>query len=387
MKFLQETLSAKSGVLKEIRSVLVQKTGIILVMVVDAICAHYLGELGAFGMFAAVASLIAVVTAPWGNAAATEGALALGEDDRPLAARRFGVYAIDPLYISVIAIVMVFVLSGHMAVWLGESGDQASAYMFWALVAKLIGHVPMAGVKAMRKSGNTHEIIASTWILSLVNCLGNIVSIYLGWGIEGLAISWAVAEMAAAYIPIAAARRHELLAVPTFGDVKHVARKAIAGYIAAIPGTGVCALRTVVYATLSGDVLSAFIAIRQGYESANNLASQLAKVGVAANQRCEEGAQHAYKWSILVRGVSMPIAYYLGGMPAIVMTLFGHFALMAYCSVQSRADYVTNAKASGGADVVWACLIGLMLATDSCSLAWLLGARYAQQLTYAALAR
>lgn len=368
---------------REVKAVFIQKTGILMVVVVDAICAGWLGELGSFGRVSAAFALIGVITEPWGKVAATEGALAL-RDDRARSARLFGAYAIDPIYIVILASAFIAVQSGYVASLLG---DEASAYLWWALVAKAVGHLPMAGVKALRKSGNTGDIISSTWILSATNCIGNALSIWYGWGMEGLAASWAVAEVLAAWIPLSRAHRRGLLAIPTWSDLRHIAVRTPKLYKAAVPGAAVCLLRTVVYAVTPAAVLAPFVAAEQGYLAANDLSSQLAKVGVAAVQRGAQGSGVAYKWSVYVRIVTSPIALYIGGLPAFVMIVLGHYALFAYCGKEEVADYGGHATAGNKSNIVWACLIGVALAINAGGIWWLFAARYAQQLTYYMFAR
>jgi hypothetical protein len=368
---------------REVKAVFIQKTGILMVVVIDAICAGWLGELGSFGRVSAAFALMGVIAEPWGKVAATEGALAL-RGDRARAARLFGAYAIDPTYIVILASAFVAVQTGYVAAWLG---NEASAYLWWALVAKAVGHLPMAGVKALRKSGNTRDIISSTWILSVTNCIGNALSIWYGWGMEGLAASWAVAEVLAAWIPLSRAHRRGLLAMPTWSDLRHIAVRTPKLYKAAVPGAAVCLLRTVVYAVTPAAVLAPFVAAEQGYIAANNLSSQLAKVGVAAVQRGVAGAALAYKWSVYVRIGAAPIALYIGGLPALAMIVLGHFALFAYCDKEEVADYGGHASAGAKADIVWACLIGVALAAGAGGVWWLFAARYAQQLTYYLFAR
>lgn len=376
-------IKLKGVVGREVKAVFIQKSGILLVIVADAICAGWLGQLGSFGRVSAAFALISVITDPWAKVASTEGALAL-RDDKDRAARLFGAYAIDPLYIAILASAFVAVEMGWAAAWMGE---EAAAYLRWALVAKAVGHLPMAGVKALRKSGNTRDIISSTWILSATNCIGNALSIYCGWGMEGLAASWAVAEVLAAWIPLSRARRRGLLAAPTWADMWHIARLAPKLYKAAVPGAAVCALRTVVYAVTPAAVLAPFVAAEQGYTAANNLSSQLAKVGVAAVQRGATGAEIAYRWSVYVRIGAAPIALFIGGWPALLMILLSHYALFAYCAREEVADYDGHAAAGVKSDVVWACLIGIALALELSGAWWLFAARYAQQLTYYAFAR
>lgn len=372
----------KGQVGREVKAVFIQKSGILLVGVFDALCAAWLGEMASFGRVTAAFALVSVITDPWARVTSTEGALAL-RTDRDLAARLFGAYAVDPLYIAILASAFVAVEIGWVAAWLGE---ESAAYMWWGLVAKAIGHLPMAGVKALRKSGNTRDIIASTWILSATNCIGNALSIYYGWGMGGLAASWAAGELLAAWIPMSRAHRRGLLAVPTWADIRHVASKTPKLYVAALPGAAVCTLRTVVYAVTPSEVVAPFIAARQGYWAANDLSSQLAKVGVAAVQRGAKGAEIAYTWSIYVRLGAVPIALYIGGLPALAMIALGHYALMAYCALDARADYDAHASAGIRADVMWACIIGVALAVNASGVWWLFAARYAQQLTYCVFA-
>ena len=373
----------EEGIGKEVRAVIVQKTGILLVMVADAICAAYLGELASFGRVSAFLTLVAVVTSPWSKVSATEGALAL-RDNVSRAARLFGAYALDPLYIAIVASAFIAIQIGWAAEWLGE---EAAAYLKWALVAKSIGHLPLAGIKALRKSGNTKDIIASTWVLAIINLGGNALSLYHGWGMQGLAISWAVSELVAGCIPVVRAYRRGLLSMPLWVDIRHVASLTPPLYKAAIPGAAVCTLRAVVFAVTPAAVLTPFIAATQGYEAANNLSGQLAKVGVAATQRGADGADLAYKWSWLVRIGAAPIAWYIGGMPAVMMIILGHYALFAFCKREEVADYTGHSMASMRADIVWACLIGIALAIDAGGIWWLFAARYAQQLSYYLFAR
>jgi len=368
---------------REVKAVFIQKTGILMVVVVDAICAGWLGELGSFGRVSAAFALMGVIAEPWGKVAATEGALAL-RGDRARSARLFAAYAIDPIYIVILVSAFMAVQSGYVSSLLG---DEASAYLWWALVAKAVGHIPMAGVKALRKSGNTGDIISSTWILSATNCIGNALSIWYGWGMEGLAASWAVAEVLAAWIPLSRAHRRGLLAMPTWSDLRHIAVRTPKLYKAAVPGAAVCLLRTVVYAVTPAAVLAPFVAAEQGYIAANDLSSQLAKVGVAAVQRGAQGAEIAYKWSVYVRIVCAPITLYIGGLPALAMIVLGHYALFAYCGKDEVADYDGHASAGNKANIVWACLIGVALALNAGGIWWLFAARYAQQLTYYLFAR
>lgn len=368
---------------QEVKAVFIQKSGILLVIIADALCAGWLGELGSFGRVSAAFALISVITDPWAKVASTEGALAL-RDDRTLAARLFGAYAVDPLYIVILASAFVAVQTGWASAWLGE---EAAGYLRWALVAKAIGHLPMAGVKALRKSGNTRDIISSTWILSITNCVGNALSIWQGWGMEGLAASWAVAEVLASWIPLSRAHRRGLLAMPTWADLRHIATLTPKLYKAAVPGAAVCMLRTVVYAVTPAAVLAPFVAAEQGYQAANNLSSQLAKVGVAAVQRGATGAEIAYRWSIYVRVGAAPIALFIGGWPSLLMILLSHYALFAYCGREEVADYDGHAGANTRADIIWACAIGVSLALEMDGVWWLFAARYAQQLTYWAFAR
>ena len=217
---------------REIQAVFVQKTGILMVIAADALAAAWLGDasLGSYGRVAAVLALVAVVTKPWAEVAVTEGALAL-RTDRERAARLFGAYAVDPIYIAILATAFITVQAGWAGAWLGE---EAAAYLRWALAASAIGHLPMAGVKALRKAGHTRDIISSTWLLSITNCIGNALSIKFSWGMEGLAASWAAGELLAAWLPLSRARRRGLLAMPTWADLWHVAAKIPPLMVAAV---------------------------------------------------------------------------------------------------------------------------------------------------------
>ena len=134
-------------------------------------------------------------------------------------------------------------------------------------------------------------------------------------------------------------------------------------------------------------VIAPFIAAKQGYEVANQLAAQLAKVGLSAVQRGVEGAEQAYRCALRVRLIAAPLALWIGGWPAILLIALGHHAIMAYCRLMEEAEYAAHARASAASDVVWACLIGIALALDTSGVWWLFAARYAQQLTYYVFAR
>ena len=371
---------------EEILSVFVQKSGLLLVVLADALASAYLGELAAFGVastLVAHAGLLAVIAGPWAGAAITEGALAL-RCDQGRAARIFGSYAVNPLYLACLATCIVATESGIAATYLGS---EAALYLRWALIAKAVGHLPLAAIKALRKGGHTRDIVSSTWILAGVNCLGNALSIWQGWGLEGLALSWAAGELLAGWIPVLRATRRGLLAVPSVEEIRFVASKTTALYVAAVPSAAVAILRAVVFATTPSVALATFVAAQQGYQIANNLSSQLAMVGMAAAQRGAEGGKLAYDWSVYVRLASLPLAFWVGGWQSLVLLALGHYALMAWCRLMEVAGYRRHSIAGSSSDVIWACMVGVALACGWGGCWWLFAARWLQQGVYFLVAR
>jgi hypothetical protein len=347
----------------QLRDTIAQKLGVLLILVADTVAAAWMGTeaLGGLGLAVLVLSLVAIVADPWASTARSEGAAALlGDPAR--AARLFVLSAMSPLgWLALIAAALWVVGGGAEAVM----GAEAAGYLAPAIAAHAVGEVALAGVSALRKSGRPGDCIASTWTLTVVNCVGNTLAIHYGLGAWGLGVATLAAELAALGIPLVRAHRHGLLAWPHLADAQHVARLSWRKHVSLLPATADRVFRAAVLATIAPAELALYTLLNNVYKTSDQLSAELTKVGVAAIQRGGEGAEEdamvATRWGVVVRLLALPAAAYYGGWLGALLVVAGHFGLMSYAELTGRLRHTDQAVAGGAEQVTRVGLLGMIV--------------------------
>ena len=211
---LKEQLQAK----QEFLLTLIQKTGIVLLTLTDALVAAWMGDeaIGGFGLATLALYMCAVIISPHITVAASEGSDALKAGDRHRASRLFGAASVPPtLVVGVAALIAVATLIPDFA--FGEQAPEAVDYLKWAIPAMVVGTVSRGAVKGLRADGEIAPTIWSSWTLAVVNIVGDLIAAHYGYGVAGLGIATLVAELVSSPIAICAAYRRGLIQFPSWG--------------------------------------------------------------------------------------------------------------------------------------------------------------------------
>ena len=375
-----------TSIRRELRATLAQKAGVQSVLVTDAavLAAMGVAALAAFGALRPLLALIGVGQKPHVGVAEDEGAAALAAGEAEKAARLFALVPLAPAAWAVWAGLAMAVASGVAGAWVGEEG---AAALGWYLAAHAVGTAPMGAVKALRKARRSDLLVASTWTLAGVNIAGDLLSLWMGWGIEGVAAATFSAEVAACWMPMRHARRLGLIARPTWAEMRELLMKSWPLYISALVGAGEKVFDTTFRLALGEEGRAALTLVLQAFENADLLAAQLTKVGIASEQAgCEEDAKVAYRWGAAVLAAAMPLAGWWGGLAGVVVTVMGYGGLRAYAYLNVRGLHARRAAAEAGERVMRLCVAGTALALTTPTMTHAVMALVAGQVVYMATA-
>ena len=375
-----------TNIRRELRATLAQKAGIQSVLMADAAVLAVMGvtALAAFGAIMPLLALIGVGVKPHDGVAEDEGAAALGRGETARAARLFALVPLAPAGWAVWAGLVMAVASGAAARWVGAEG---AAALGWYLAAHAVGTAPMGAIRALRKARRSDLLVASTWTLAGVNVAGDLLSLWMGWGIEGVAGACFAAEVAACWMPLRHARRLGLIARPTWADMRHVLRESWPLYLSAVVSAGEKVFNTAFRLALGEEGRAALTLVLQAFENADLLAAQLTKVGIASEQAgCEEDARVAYRWGAWVIAAALPFAGWWGGIAGVVVTAMGYGGLRAYAYLKVRGLHARRAAAEAAERIMRLAVAGTALAVTTPTMTHAVLALVAGQVVYMATA-
>ena len=358
---------------------LIQKSGIVLLTLTDALVAAWMGdgEIAGFGLAALSLYMCAVIMAPHITVAASEGSDALKAGDRRRAARLFGASSVPPtLVIGVAALISVATLIPDFA--FGGQATQAVDYLKWAMPAMVVGTVSRGAVKALRADGEIMPTIWSSWTLAIVNIVGDLIAAHYGYGVAGLGIATLVAECVSSPIAIYAAYRRGLIQCPSWGLVWEVTVMSRGKLVATIPELLVKAFTLKTRELMSREELAKFTLMRESLSAGDQVPAQIAKAGSNRAMRGAEGLEMALSWAWKFRAVAVIPVWVISGWQAAAALVLMEVALREYIAQRTARDYVAQAKSEGAEQVVrlvlYAALVHLnLLSANTMLSAWLVG--------------
>jgi len=364
---------------KEFILTLLQKSGIVLITLTDALIARWMGDeaIGGFGLASLSLVMVAVVVGPHITVASSEGTAALEGDHRDAAAQLFGAASLPPLMIpGVITLIVAVTLIPDFA--FGDQAAAAADYLRWSIPAMVIGVIARGSVKALRAAGDIVPTMISSWVLAGVNLAFGLIAAHIGWGVEGLGFATLMAELVSAPIAMVAARRRGLIAMPSWQVMRSVERTARGMLVATIPELLVKGFTLKTREMMGREELARFTMMRESLSAGDQISAQVAKAGSNRAMRGAEGLDLALAWSWKFRALAVPAVWVIAGWQTAAALVLMEVALREYIAQRTARDYVAQARSEGAEQVTRLALFALLstlnlLTADNLLWAWLTG--------------